>query len=161
MFEVTLKQGHPTGTRHRDGRTFSVNDAVQLETISDAIKNDSWLVVTEIDPSKVLQSAASAASAEDPAPLLELLGAENVAQGVAAVQFHIESDEQIQNEMATLRTDLGERDRHIGELESAALSNGNTIHTLESQMKERDEKIAEMEKAAADGEGKGKGRGRS
>jgi len=161
MFEIRVKQGHPTGTRTRDGKTFSVNGAVQLEEVSDAIKIDPWLVVSEFDPSRVPGPGESPRVIEDPAPLLKLLGAANVAGAVGDLEFFIQGERARQDTLTQLQTDLRARDDKIADLQTAALSHGNTIQTLETQVKERDDKIADMEKAAADGEGKGKGKGRS
>ncbi len=52
MFEVKVKPGHPTGIRNRDGKTFTANGVVRLRKVSDAIKNDPWLIVTEAEDEK-------------------------------------------------------------------------------------------------------------
>jgi len=48
MFSVALKPGHPTGVRHRAGLVFSASAPTLLETVPDAVRKDSWLVVSEV-----------------------------------------------------------------------------------------------------------------
>lgn len=47
-YEVRLKPGHPTGVYHRAGLTFSRGEPTLLTEVSEAIKNDGWLIVTEV-----------------------------------------------------------------------------------------------------------------
>ena len=52
MFEVRLKPGHPTGVYHRGGIEFTASAPVQLEKAPKAVREDSWLVVTEVKEEK-------------------------------------------------------------------------------------------------------------
>jgi len=51
MFEVRLKQRHPTGVRHRAGMVFS-KEAVQMEIVPKSVREDDWLVVTRLPEPK-------------------------------------------------------------------------------------------------------------
>lgn len=48
---VLVKRGHPTGTYRRGGFVFSVETPVDLRNrdVTDEIRNDPWLVCSEID----------------------------------------------------------------------------------------------------------------
>lgn len=50
MYEVTLKPGHPSGVYHRSGRAFTAEPAyLSEEEITDAIRDDIWLNVKEVE----------------------------------------------------------------------------------------------------------------
>jgi hypothetical protein len=48
-YDVRLKPGHPTGEFHRAGLTFSVNGAVRLDVLPEAVRMEPWLIVSEVD----------------------------------------------------------------------------------------------------------------
>lgn len=51
MFLVSVKQGHPTGARNRDGKTFTAAPTA-MRMVSDAIRADPWLVVEDAKAEK-------------------------------------------------------------------------------------------------------------
>jgi hypothetical protein len=48
MYEVTVKQGHPTGVRNRAGMIFTAGGPVLLQEVPQAVRDDPWLIVTEV-----------------------------------------------------------------------------------------------------------------
>ena len=48
MFEVLLKAGHPTGSYRRAGMEFGRGQPVKMPTVPQAVRDDTWLVVTEM-----------------------------------------------------------------------------------------------------------------
>jgi len=160
MFEVRVKPGHPSGTYRRAGKVFTTTAAVLLDEVPDVIRNDPWLVVTEADPAKA-KAAASESGDEDLAALLESLGAESVAQARQAVELHLQFDEQRDDELAKLKTDLAARKEQIGKLEEAVTVGAQGIADLGKQIKERDVRIEELEKALGEATKKKGARGGS
>lgn len=46
MFLVRVKQGHPTGVRHRAGKTFTA-EPTKMKAVPEAVLQDPWLVVED------------------------------------------------------------------------------------------------------------------
>lgn len=65
-YHVTVKPSHPSGTFYRDGRQFSATAPVMLTDaeMTDAIKNEPWLVVKQVDGGNLPPSARPASTAE-------------------------------------------------------------------------------------------------
>lgn len=58
-YRVQIKPGHPTGLRRRSGQTFTAVP-VEVESVTDAMRADSWLQIVEI-PAPQLTDAERAA----------------------------------------------------------------------------------------------------
>ena len=58
-YEVRLKSNHPTGNYRRGGVSFSAATPIVLEKISKKIKDDAWLIVTEVPPAAADGSISS------------------------------------------------------------------------------------------------------
>lgn len=78
MYEIKLKPGHPTGTYHRAGMTFTA-EPVRMEKVPEAVAKDPWLIVSKIEEPKKEPPPPPAADPPIADPLPEAMPAEEAA----------------------------------------------------------------------------------
>lgn len=99
MYKVTIKPGHPKGVFHRSGRAFTKEPTfLSEEEMTQAIKDEPWLIVEGVDEAEAPTAQAPVAAHEWPTKAQELIE-------------HIEGLDEPQEVQAVLDWEMGNQGR--------------------------------------------------